>query len=419
MSWLGSSQIGVRETVSAYLQRPDIAAYLSRPKIKPILIFAGLGIFTSFLRTLVIDPNGGSSLPILNVWDVLIRLFVAVIWFLGTLVSLRSSAHSIAERIFWSVLGLGFAFLVTWADRPAAALMILPVVARYWMTMRQAIALFLALLMVSVLMYVLIPPVPTFNTPDAWSGLIMLIVVTVSQGAFTYAAFELLLQNERKQVALDAAYRELHESQTAQLQNAALEERAHISRELHDTLGHELAALRLEVQRARKLETKVPAPSQPVLEALDGAMNRSGLALEQLQSAVSALRTPQLDGTLFQALDDLIGAWPEQVNLALTTEEPPLSTPTKVAFYRGVQEALTNSYKHAPNEITQMQVNRVDHQLQIIVSNQKVEAHAVSDRQLGTGLAGLQRRFQELGGNVEIHDLEDEFTVWLTLPINN
>lgn len=421
-------QIGVREArkvLSFYLQRPDVVAYLSRPKIKPILIFAGLGIFTSLVQTLVIDPNGGSSLPIFNVWDVFVRVVVAGMWFVGVVISLRRVNQAVTERIAWAVLGVGFTFLVTWADRPAAALMILPIVTRYWTTMYQAITLLLVLLVVSVLVYVLIPPIPLFSQIQEWPDLLMVIILTVSQGAFTYAAFELLLQNEQKQIALDAAYRELHQSQKAQLQHAAFEERAAISRELHDALGHELAALRLEVQRARQFATKVLSPSPPVIEALDGAMKRSGSALEQLQTAVSALRVPELDGTLFQALDNLIDAWPEPVRLTLMTTEPPLSTQTKLAFYRGVQEALTNSYKHAPNEIPQIQVNRVVDQLQIIVSNQKTGPPTMStgsvvlQHQNSTGLTNLQQRFQELGGKVEIHDLEDEFTVWLTSPIAN
>lgn len=408
------------QAIHTYLARPEVQAYLNRPRVKPILIFAGLGLLTSFVRTLVIDPAGGTTLPIFNVADVLLRLSIAALWFLGILVAIRPGKHTLAENLVWTVLSLGVAFLLTWADRPAAALMIIPVVARYWLSMRQAVALLLALLAVTVLMYVMIPPVPSFGDPEEWAGLVILVVVTVSQGAFTYAAFELLVQNEMKEQDLNAANRELRETQAVQLQSAALEERTFISRELHDTIGHELAALRLEVQRARKLETKTTTPSPLVLEALDGAMTRSGKALEQLQLVVSALRTPQLDGTLFDALGDLIQAWPNDTRLRLNTPEPPLTTHQKLAFYRGVQEALTNAYKHAVGQTAQIEVSQSQGQLHIVVCNStggNLQPAAVRQRSGGTGLAQLASRFQDLGGQVQVRNQEEGFTVWMSLPL--
>lgn len=419
------------QTVNSFLSRPDVQAFLDRPKVKPVLIFTGLGLLTSFIRTLVIDPNGGTALPIFSVWDVLLRLLVAVAWFAAMLIAIRPQRHSVAESLFWMVLSVGFAFLVTWADRPASALMIIPVVARYWMNVRQAVTLLLALLVMTVAMYVFIPPVPSFSKPDEWAGLVMLVVVTISQGAFTYAAFELLVQNEQKQQALNAANQELNtvnqqlrESQAAQMQAAALEERAFISREIHDTLGHELAALRLEVQRARKLETKTPSPAEPVLDALDGAMHRSGRALEQLQAVVSTLRTPQLDGTLFQSLQDLVQAWPDDTQLHFKTSEPHLTMPQKLAFYRGVQEALTNAHKHAPGQQVQVMVEQLRTQqhteLQIMIRNDKLAGETTpvtTSRSGGSGLQNLKERFEQLGGDVLIQIQEENFTVWLTLPV--
>lgn len=408
------------QVVNTFMSRPDVQAFLDRPRVKPVLVFTGLGLLTSFIRTLVIDPNGGTAFPLFNLWDVLLRLAVAVAWFAGMVVAIRPRHHSVAESLVWMVMSVGFAFLLTWADRPAAALMIIPIVARYWLTMWQAVFLLLVMLVVTVAMYVFIPPVPSFDKPEEWAGLVMLVVVTVSQAAFTYAAFELLVQNESKQRALNATNTELRENQAARMQSAALEERAFISREIHDTLGHELAALRLEVQRARKLETKTPQPSARVLEALDGAMHRSGLALEQLQSVVSALRTPQLDGTLFDALQDLVQSWPTDAQLTFKTSEPALTMPQKLAFCRGVQETLTNAYKHAPNQQVQVDVTHSQGHLVIVVCNARqtdVPVPPSVPRSGGNGLAQLQARFQALGGEALVQDQEEEFTVWLKLPI--
>lgn len=405
-------------TARAYLNRPEVRAFLHRPRVTPIVLFAGLGVLITFLRSLVINPDDLGALPLLSPVAVLLRLAVAVLWFVAALWAIRPGQRTRTEQVVLVLGTLAFSVLVVWFDRPAAALMVTPLVARYWLTLRQTLGLFTALFVGSLLIYLLIPPLPTFAKPQEWFGLLGLVVVTLTQGGFTYAAFEFMLQNEEKQVALRRAYRELHTYRALELQHAALEERAHLSRELHDTLGHQLTALRLEAQRVRKLQQKAGGTDPQITASLDNVMARSGEALEQLQEVVSTLKVPQLDGTLYQALRDLAQTWPVPVTLTLEGEEPALPSSHKLALYRGVQEALTNAHKHAPDQPVAARLSHDERQLRLSVRNPLCPARPgwMEYPRGGAGLAGLRSRLEALGGSLQVTQDEEVFELCLTLP---
>ena len=231
-----------------------------------------------------------------------------------------------------------------------------------------------------------------------------------------------MLRNEQKQMALEDALSQLRGYQELELQHAALEERAHLSRELHDTLGHHLTVLRLEAQRARKLTQRSGLDNAEVSGSLDQMVLRSGDSLRQLQEVVSTLKAPQLDGTLYQALRDLVQHWPGPAELSIVGLEPELPSMHRMSLYRGLQEGLTNAHKYANGQPVQVRLSRTGEELELCISNcQPATAlPVVSETGLtggGTGLAGLRARFEKLGGSLEIRRKEEVFELCLTLPI--
>lgn len=409
--------------VQTFLGRMDVRAFLNRPRVTPIVIFTGLGILVTLLRSLVINPDDLGSLPLLSPAAVLLRLGVALLWFAAVLWAIRPGERSRAEQVLLVLGTLAFSVLVVWGDRPAAALMVTPIVARSWLSLRQTLWLFAALFISSLLIYLLIPPLGNLNDVQQWLGLLGLAVVTLTQAGFTYAAFELTLWGAQQRADLRRAYQELRSYRTLELQHASLEERAHLSRELHDTLGHQLTALRLDAQRARKLQQKAGGLDPQVAGALDNVMARSGEALEQLQDVVSTLQVPQLDGTLYQALRDLAQTWPAPVDLTLEGEEPELPSAHRLALYRGLQETLTNALKHAPEQAATARLYREGTWLHLSVRNGLSPARSggaeprLPPRRGGLGLGGLSSRFEALGGTVQARRAEEVFEVCLTLPL--
>jgi signal transduction histidine kinase len=237
-----------------------------------------------------------------------------------------------------------------------------------------------------------------------------------------YVALELMLRNEEKKFALEEALTQLQSYRGLELQHAALQERAHLSRELHDTLGHHLTVLRLEAQRARKLTQRSGLDNPEVVSALTEVVERSGQSLGQLQEIVSTLKTPQLNGTLYQALDDLVEHWPGQAELRIEGEEPELPSAHRLSVYRSLQEALTNAHKYAHGQRVHAHLRQTGDCLELNIRNARGSPYLTSESSLppvggGHGLTGLRSRLETLGGQLRITQDEEVFELCLTLPI--
>ncbi|WP_293908982.1 histidine kinase [Deinococcus sp.] len=402
--------------IPALARRPDVASFLNRPRVGPVVAFVGLGILTSLLESLVIRQGGEATLPLSDVRVVLGRVLFALLWFGSVLWAIRPGVRSTAEQVLLGLSGLAIAVFVIWADRPSTVLLVLPIVARYFLLFRPTLMFFGALLVLSVLLEVGLSP----SLPAGDPQLLVLVILTLTQAGFGYAAFEYMLRNEEQKLVLSWAYQEVRASQNAQVQQVLLEERTTISRELHDSLGHELAAIRLEIQRARRLEQKSVDASAPVLAALDSAMLRSSVAQERLQEVVFALKPAQLDGTLFQALGELVKNWPERISLHLPPSEPALPVATTLVLFRAVQEAMTNAHKYAPGQPVAITLEHAQQTLSLTITNRQLTPlatrPAVQSSRTGTGLRTMQERLALLGGSASSEATEDVFTLRVALP---
>lgn len=401
--------------LSAFLRRSDVRAFLRRPRVTPVVVFAALGILTTFLRSLVINPGEDPTLPLQSPASVAARAALAAAWFALTLWAVRPGTRGRLETAALWAAAAAVTVLVVWADRPAAALLVTPVVARYWLSLKGTLALFAALFVASIVIYLLIPPLATLGSPEEWLGLLGLVVLTLTQGGFTYAAFEFMLRHEDQQVTLRRAYRELRGLRAVELQHAALQERTHLSRELHDTLGHQLTALRLEAQRVRKLQQRDPLDPR-IQAALDNVMARSGEALGGLQQVVSTLKPPDLDGSLGEALRDLTRTWPGEAHLSTDGVRGEWPSAHNLTVYRALQEALTNAHKHAPDCPVTARLTQGDH-IELTVSNPRLPGLPPGPPSGRAGLSGLRARAEELGGTLRVRDGADTFELTLTLPL--
>ncbi|ADV66087.1 integral membrane sensor signal transduction histidine kinase [Deinococcus maricopensis DSM 21211] len=378
-----------------------------------MLIFAGLGVLTTLVRTLVIPLDAQEDLPVMHAGQVAGRVagaaaFLAIIGW-----AMRPGRRRAGEFVVLGVAGVAYAAWALWFDRPAAVLMVVPMVLRYWWPLRRTLWVSAGLLVLSLVAYALIPPVASFHTAEDWQGLVQLVVLTLIQGGFAYAAFELTLRRNEERQLLNAALLKLEVSQAQQLERMALEERAHLSRELHDTIGHHMTALHLHAQRAALLAVQADAPA-PLQEALGQVQRRGQEVVTGLQEVVRTLRVPQ-GFSLFAALDALVDQWPGVVRVHLPDAEPAMQPEKRLAVYRCVQEALTNIQKHAPGQTARLHLDVQSGALTLTVRN----ALGVDGRSGvgGQGLTGLRARVAGLGGQLSAARAEEEFEVCLTLPL--
>lgn len=194
------------------------------------------------------------------------------------------------------------------------------------------------------------------------------------------------------------ALRRLGEHNTRALED----ERKRIARELHDEMGQQLAALRMEasVLRARARGDRPPAPEQYQL-LLDRIDNLAG----GVRTLVKQLRPPALDGGLAAALEWLSADFMQatgvpcrlQVDAAADTLAPDAAT----QVFRLAQESLTNVRRHADATQVDLALLRTDGQWRLTVTDDGTGFDPAAERS-GHGLLGMEERARLLGGTLAI-----------------
>lgn len=239
---------------------------------------------------------------------------------------------------------------------------------------------------------------------------------TLAPSLFAWISFELLLRLREDQARLQAALQELRESRQQELRFLALEERAQLSRELHDTIGHHITALNLHAQRAQLLAGQTQADER-IQADLAQIRTQGGEVVRQLAAVVQTLRDPAEGGagSLSGALRALCSQWPVTVHLTLPEQEPSLGAAVRVTLYRVCQEALTNAAKHAPDAEVWLDIALAGGLLKVTARNHLRSGAAQTPS--GQGLRGLGERLEQLGGRLDARRVGEEFVLQVWLPM--
>ncbi|MBX3030245.1 MAG: GAF domain-containing protein [Chloroflexi bacterium] len=184
---------------------------------------------------------------------------------------------------------------------------------------------------------------------------------------------------------------------------AASSERAHLARELHDSVTQALFAMTLVT---RSIEVLLPRDRDAAIAKFDELRQLQREALAEMRSLLFELRPASLerDG-LVQALRTHGAALESRVGLSVLVEaELPDRLPLDVeeALYRVAQEALHNVVKHARATQVRVRLERRGRAACLSVEDdgQGFDERGVTEAQLG--LAGMRARAGRLGGTVSI-----------------
>ncbi|MBD2436682.1 sensor histidine kinase [Nostoc sp. FACHB-110] len=184
---------------------------------------------------------------------------------------------------------------------------------------------------------------------------------------------------------------------------ATLEERNRIAREIHDSLGHSLTALNLQLETALKLWQSNPPKAQTFLAR---AKELGSKALKDVRQSVSTMRAnPLQDKSLAEAIALLLedfqrtnGILP--MSLINLENAPPIEI--NIAVYRIVQESLTNisKYAQATEVILELATNKTSLYLMIQDNGRGFD---IQQNTTGFGLQSMRDRTLALGGEFNIN----------------
>ena len=203
--------------------------------------------------------------------------------------------------------------------------------------------------------------------------------------------------------ALELRSRELEQLRATEAREIVAQERLRIAREVHDVVGHALAAIALHARVGTRRLGRDPVGTARALEEIT---ELAASALAETREAVGQLRTTSSDDLRPQrGLDDLdelmVALRTSDVSVALRREGdgPPVPGVVQSAAYRIVQESLSNVARHAGPANAAILVRREPQAILIEVSDDgRQHSQPVVE---GHGLIGMRERVSGLGGVLE------------------
>lgn len=225
---------------------------------------------------------------------------------------------------------------------------------------------------------------------------------------FSYVAKLEIVQREKldkTKKELEKAYEKLQESYDTKEQLLIERERNKIAGEIHDTVGHTLTTVIVELEAAKRLMKKDMERS---LEKLDLAQEQVRKGLNDIRTSVRALKEGEEVLGFVPSIESLIKETEKHsgVTIEYTIDEiVELDKDVHRVLLRALQEGLTNGIRHGKSSKFKLSIFVKDK-----IINFKLEDNGCGceDFQLGFGLSNMKYRVDQLSGKLSVYMEKDK-----------
>jgi signal transduction histidine kinase len=218
--------------------------------------------------------------------------------------------------------------------------------------------------------------------------------------------------------AIGVSVRAARQSRTAErdeaLRQHLYDQRLELAQEVHDVVGHGLAAIQLQADIALHVDEVQPPRTRQALEAISRA---SKAAFDELASTLDAIhpqRRPSSPG--IDDVAELCGRLREagvDVEVTVDRRSTQRDEQVELAAYRVVQEALTNVIRHGDAKAAVVTIEENENGVHVVVTN---PGSFPPPTGTGTGIEGMRRRVGGLGGQLDAGPGSSGFTVEAHIP---
>ena len=220
-------------------------------------------------------------------------------------------------------------------------------------------------------------------------------------------------------------FRIRREREEENARQAVINERVRIARELHDVVAHHVSVMGIQAGGARRVLPQQPEKAQEALSLIESASRQ---AVSELHRLLGFLRQGQQDDELspqpsLQQLNALVKQIHEAglpVEVKIEGVERQLPPGIELSAYRIIQEALTNTLKHAGAAKATVTIRYVNNAVELeIIDNGKGLTRSGGQEFRGKGIMGMRERVSLHEGRFETGNVPDGgFSVRVTLPVN-
>lgn len=383
-----------------FTSRPDqvfrLAGLLSCLIVGLTTIFAHLyGSASSDVVGLVDSLRRHLNLPIPSAMMVTLDLLAFLIFGLAFRRNMASERLFNPDRMSIVLLALQSTIGLLFA---APLFFLIAAEVSFILAVRQAVLWVLAQLVAGIALVLILPRETSLgflSGSDAPRSLALLLECLMYPMilSFSYCLGLVAATEWRHRRELARVNAELKATQELQADSVRMAERLHISRELHDALGHHLAALSVNLQLASRLTEGEAA----------GLVQESHLIartlLADVRDVVSSMRyDSSID--LWRALETLAaGVKHPTIHIEVPDElknADPLQAHT---LFRCVQKIITNTMRHAGARNLWLTISRDEDGLSLHACD---DGRGAAELKPGNGLRGMRERVEEYGGRLQI-----------------
>ncbi|MDL4842990.1 sensor histidine kinase [Aquibacillus rhizosphaerae] len=242
---------------------------------------------------------------------------------------------------------------------------------------------------------------------------IVLYIIIASIALWIFHRYNIqLTESEARYEALLHEYRLLKRKNISDEKLARQQERTEIAREIHDSVGHKLSNLLMQLEVARMEVDKMTVGRLELLKDL------AKESLEETRHAVKTLKNEEIGG--ITAIISLIRKLEAEsfIRIQFSVKNhafsAPLTSEQMVAVYRAVQEALTNVMRHGPfREATVLFEAPGESVFRFEISNPIASEFRVKE---GFGLISMRERVEQTGGSLQVLVYQRCFIIRGTFP---
>jgi len=198
------------------------------------------------------------------------------------------------------------------------------------------------------------------------------------------------------------------------------EERRRLGRELHDSQGQYLAAIKMNLEM---IETTDAALSAVQKSALTEAITLLERSMHEIRVISHLLHPPLLDEIGLQAVVPwYLNSFSErsgiQIDLDMPSDIAKLPDQVELAVFRVLQECLTNVHRHSGSKVAKVRIlpEETSVTLEVLDRGRGLSSQNGSDPVMGVGITGMRERVRELAGHFEINSSSEGTVVRAVLP---
>lgn len=204
------------------------------------------------------------------------------------------------------------------------------------------------------------------------------------------------------------------------------QERRHMARELHDSVGQHLTALKMALD---SMQSKMRADPQQAARMLTECINGARDCIKEVRTVSYLLYPPMLEELgLKSAIPMFLEGFGQRSGICTTLEISPvlgrLPVEVEVAIFRVLQESLANVHRHSGSPTAHVRLEANDG---VVTLQVKDEGHGMPPGKLddfrsglpgmlGVGLRGMNERMRQFGGKLEVASTAQGTIITATVP---